>query len=813
MSTRLPAGNQGGAWNGDAWRYLRAGPAKSAVVALCAASGFVVAALPGAVASAATREHALQVSFEPEASVRLRGQRFVGARAEDAAAANAVIKRYSGVRVERVAPSSEAAVDAKRGDLLRAGKRSVPDLNRHYRVFANDPADREQLLAELDALAVVDEAIREPKPPPPPATPDFRSQQRYGAAGPAGIDVAAVSALPGGQGQQAKIIDIEYSWNQAHEDLGSAASSAALIRNGTPSDPFSDSRHGTAVLGQLIGTDNAFGVTGLAPASPIGMVNAATTQGWRLPEAVTLAHQNLVAGDVMLVEQQFEKVGGARDYVPVEFVPAVYDAIRLATLDGIIVVEAAGNGGVDLDGSGSGSPFPQGRPDSGAIVVGAGSGDCGAPANRRLSFSTYGSRVNLQGWGQCVTTTGGSGDLFNGGSPDSTYTRSFSGTSSASAVVAAAAALYSSVLQAATGVPPSPRHVRSRLVATGTPEAVDSATHIGPLPDLRAAVTGYDATPPTTSVTSGPSGPTNDSTPMFEFSATEAGSTFECRVAGATAFTPCASPHTTAALPDGPRTFEVRATDAAFNTGPPATRAFTIDTVLPSVSISGGPSGRTSDPTPTFVFSSSEAGASFECRVGTALEPGRFAACSSPYAAVEQAAGERLFEVRATDTAGNTGPSASRAFVIDAPRAGVVRAPETSDLMTSPFSPPPAAPSITEARRVSARVSRAGWVQLQRPRVTCPSSPPACTVTAEAVLARGGGSRRAGAAAGRSRIGGVSFDLEPGRSARLRFKLTKKAQKSLGRRGQLRATVTITARHGMQVSVRTLRVKLTSKRR
>jgi serine protease len=83
----------------------------------------------------------------------------------------------------------------------------------------------------------------------------------------------------------------------------------------------------------------------------------------------------VTAGDVMLLEQQAPGPGGA--FVPLEVLPAVYDAIRLATQDGIIVVEAAGNGGVDLDALGS--PFPAGKPDSGAIVVGAGSGGCRTP--------------------------------------------------------------------------------------------------------------------------------------------------------------------------------------------------------------------------------------------------------------------------------------------------------------------------------------------------------------------------------------------------------------------------------------------------
>ena len=90
-----------------------------------------------------------------------------------------------------------------------------------------------------------------------------------------------------------------------------------------------------------------------------------------------------------------------------------------------------------------------------------------------------------------------------------------------------------------------------------------------------------DTTAPQTTITAGPSGSTSDSTPTFEFSSNEAGSTFACRI-DAAAFTNCSSPHTTAALSAGAHTFEVRARDAAGNVDPtPASRAFTVATGQP----------------------------------------------------------------------------------------------------------------------------------------------------------------------------------------------------------------------------------------
>ena len=51
-----------------------------------------------------------------------------------------------------------------------------------------------------------------------------------------------------------------------------------------------------------------------------------------------------------------------------------------------------------------------------------------------------------------------------------------------------------------------------------------------------------------------------------------------------------------------------------------------VDVTAPETTIDMGPTGSIADPTPTFAFSSSEAGATFQCRV----DDGAFAACSSP---------------------------------------------------------------------------------------------------------------------------------------------------------------------------------------
>jgi DNA-binding beta-propeller fold protein YncE/subtilisin-like proprotein convertase family protein len=90
-----------------------------------------------------------------------------------------------------------------------------------------------------------------------------------------------------------------------------------------------------------------------------------------------------------------------------------------------------------------------------------------------------------------------------------------------------------------------------------------------------------DVAAPDTSISSGPSGTTNDPNPSFGFTASEGAVSFECRL-DTQSFAPCSSPKSFTNLPDGSHTFAVRASDDLANVDPtPAERAFTIDTTPP----------------------------------------------------------------------------------------------------------------------------------------------------------------------------------------------------------------------------------------
>jgi hypothetical protein len=67
-------------------------------------------------------------------------------------------------------------------------------------------------------------------------------------------------------------------------------------------------------------------------------------------------------------------------------------------------------------------------------------------------------------------------------------------------------------------------------------------------------------------------------------------------------------------------------------------------------------------------------------------------------------------------------------------------------------------------------------------------------------------------APGSPQIGSSTATIAPGASATLRFTLTRTARAALRRAGKLKAKVAITARHGDQVSTRTVQLTITRKR-
>jgi hypothetical protein len=112
----------------------------------------------------------------------------------------------------------------------------------------------------------------------------------------------------------------------------------------------------------------------------------------------------------------------------------------------------------------------------------------------------------------------------------------------------------------------------------------------------------------------------------------------------------------------------VRATDLSANTeDPPASRPWTVDTVPPDTKIASGPLGTSAEGSQTFTFTSTEQGATFECRLDSGTAAG-FAPCSSPKSFASLGDGSHTFRVYAIDRAGNKDDSpAARPFTIAVP--------------------------------------------------------------------------------------------------------------------------------------------------
>lgn len=167
---------------------------------------------------------------------------------------------------------------------------------------------------------------------------------------------------------------------------------------------------------------------------------------------------------------------------------------------------------------------------------------------------------------------------------------------------------------------------------------------------------------PDTKIKKGPTGTVASTTATFAFKAKpQKGATFKCRM-DTGKWKRCASPTTYSGLGQGGHMFAVRAKANGAQDKTPATRAFTVDTVPPTVTVTDGPAGFTPDSTPTFAFSANGP-AAFTCRIGE----GAFVPCASPYTpAAPLVDGEYTFQVRARDAVGNVG-TASRAFEVLTP--------------------------------------------------------------------------------------------------------------------------------------------------
>jgi serine protease len=376
---------------------------------------------------------------------------------------------------------------------------------------STDYAAAQQTLDAITALQFIDTAYMEPIYKPASTTPDYSPLQTYlglpnSVDNGIGVDCDAPDPFKcawewdsdGGMGLGVNVYDIEQGWQIGHEDLAISNSNLVDSANSSQQDWVD---HGTAVLGVIGAANNGLGVNGIAPKAGLWMVSNiqdSDRSPRSLADAINLAVDTGKSGDIIVIP--LEALGPVSDDypnincsdadnasffdIPVEYWQANFDAISAATDAGFVVVEAAGNGQMNLDSDRYEHKFDHDARDSGAIIVGAGTSDTRAP----VCSTNFGNRIDLQGWGEGVTTTGY--DTLNPtGDPTTGYTDNFGGTSAATAMVAGAVASFQGIAKD-RHYSLTPEEVRESLHDTGTLQdaATDKTKNIGPLVNLVDAI-------------------------------------------------------------------------------------------------------------------------------------------------------------------------------------------------------------------------------------------------------------------------------------------------------------------------------------
>lgn len=409
--------------------------------------------------------------------------------------AEAILSSFN-IVAERAVPLSEEKFQEMESEAIRVSGDaiSIKNLQRIYKVVNEEFSDFDLkfLANELQQFSEVrycDLMSRTPIKPPfdiPPVTPNYFPLQTYIGVNP-GVNMEYAWNM-NLKGQGIRVRDVEYGLNKNHEEFHQnpnvRIAPGYTIHSAITADY---SEHGTGTFGVVVADHGNYGVSGMAHGvDEMVLFPEYTVQyGYNRVYAVSLALANSQQGDVVIYEMQ---TGGAtqedENYVPAEYDAAIWDLTKAASDLGIVVVAAAGNGNQNLDDPAYASYMNRGN--SGAIIVGAGTPDL---QHDRTWFSTYGSRVNVQGWGWNVLSTGYGDYSKIGGDFNQQYTM-FSGTSSATPIVASCVAVLQSYYHSLTGDYLNSAQLIQILQDTGIPQgpSMEYPGNIGPLPNMEAAL-------------------------------------------------------------------------------------------------------------------------------------------------------------------------------------------------------------------------------------------------------------------------------------------------------------------------------------
>ncbi|PHE93465.1 peptidase S8 [Bacillus wiedmannii] len=414
-----------------------------------------------------------------------------------------ILGEYPNVTINRLFNSLNPKEIKNLGKEIKDSDHISSNLLNYYIVENQGDIDVQALLTKFEKSSLIETAyLQEEETPPEERLPNLSvnpydeprlTRQGYLEPAPLGINAPYAWSINGGDGKGTTFVDMEYGWLLSHEDL---VNQKIELMSGQNKSEHHD--HGTSVLGIVSAEDNNIGGIGIAPKAKVKVVSQIRDNGnYNTADAILSAVNNMQAGDILLLEAQATYDGyGDKSYFPVEVKPDIFDAIRMGTNKGIIIIEAGANGGNDLDqfrDRNGKQVLNRNSPDfkdSGAIMVGAASARV---PHKRSYFSNYGSRVDVYGWGNAVDTTDAKPSKFI----TNLYTSSFAGTSSASPIIAGAAASIQGIVKNNQGRVYTPRQLRDILSdsSTGTKSNDPSSDKIGVLPDLKAILSKLGFSP------------------------------------------------------------------------------------------------------------------------------------------------------------------------------------------------------------------------------------------------------------------------------------------------------------------------------
>ncbi|WP_213875750.1 S8 family serine peptidase [Pseudomonas sp. dw_358] len=276
-----------------------------------------------------------------------------------------------------------------------------------------------------------------------------------------GMNVTA-AWVSGEVGNAATVRHLDFGVYRNHEDL---KENMTVVHSRAETE---DCNHGTASAGCIVAGNNSVGVMGIAHGCDFYFYDTGD-----LP----LILRDAMPGDIVSLDIQFTS-GGSR-------LPAIdsrgwWDQIHALTQQGVVVIMAAANGGLDLSvEAGHMNQFG----DSGGILIGS----CSHRSGRKHGSSNYNHPTSwINSWGDSSVVTTGYGSLQRTPGTDRNYSRDYSGTSSATPLCAGALALIQSHSIETYGIYLNAFGLRTLIQMTGEAEGV--AEKIGHRPNVFAAM-------------------------------------------------------------------------------------------------------------------------------------------------------------------------------------------------------------------------------------------------------------------------------------------------------------------------------------